>query len=106
MASLSAMRSMQLQRAAGLRHCRPLSQRFCTVRRRNAIVRSQADEEIEDVSKDVWDSPAIGVAVQIGFAAIIVAAVAAILALGKPVVDYTFSVFPSGTTYQEGLYSP
>lgn len=42
---------------------------------------------------------------QIGFAAIIIAAVAAILALGKPVVDYTFSVFPTGAT-EEGLYSP
>lgn len=42
---------------------------------------------------------------QIGSAAIIVAAVAAILALGKPVVDYTFSVFPTGAA-EEGLYTP
>lgn len=43
---------------------------------------------------------------QIGFAAIILAAIAAVLALGKPVVDYTFSVFPTGAASQEGLYSP
>lgn len=42
---------------------------------------------------------------QIGFAAICVAAIASILALGKPVVDYTFSVFPTGAS-QEGLYVP
>lgn len=41
---------------------------------------------------------------QIGFASVIVAAVSAILALGKPVVDYTFSVFPTGASAEEGLY--
>lgn len=57
--------SMRSARVAPAASCRPLLQRSSVYKRPNVLVKSQIDDEIKEVPEDVWDSPAIGVAVQV-----------------------------------------
>lgn len=57
--------SLQSAKVKPVVSCRPFLRRRRLSRCPGLAAKAQADEDIEEVPADIWDSPAIGIAVQV-----------------------------------------